>query len=185
MLLIDNFVDGELLEGFNQPQLWFAQQEKYSWYDKGEPTNHYEKFIQYAAKWLNIFDKHEGFEYWVICNTKDDAVDWHIDVDELHKQDLPANSTIYYGFPHSMWGGMLEFACEPSRSEVERFAPTFNRLIFNPEPEREHRVTRLWSGDRMSLVFSGWDTKPKLFANSNVVTVAEVKEKLNDASNTY
>ncbi len=185
MILVDNFIDGDLLEGFNNPQLWYGQVLKYRWYDKGEPINHFEVFIKHAAEWLQIFDKHEGFEYWVLCNRENDATDWHIDTDELHKEDRPSNSTIFYGYPHNMWGGMLEFACEASKSEVERFAPTFNRLIFNSDPEREHRVTRVWTGERMSLIFSGWDTKPKLFADKDEVTWAEIKEKLNDASNTY
>ena len=179
MILIDNFLNDELLKDLNDIDIYKSNAGIYSWYDKKEPSNPIETFIEYAAKWLNIWDNAEGFEYWTTFSSNNSHVDWHIDCDEAYKESIPQNSTIFYGYPHEFLGGMLEFDYDGTASIVERFAPLYNRLVFNPEPEKKHRVTRVFNGERVSLIFSGWKEKPKLFKEINKANQEYVLSILN------
>ena len=87
MILIDDFLDKESIEQLNDWDLWLSLNRKYSWYDKSEPTNLWESFIEYAANRLDIFDKYVGFEYWgnaveVKTLQQGNNLRWHIDKDE-------------------------------------------------------------------------------------------------------
>lgn len=179
MILIDDFLDKESIEQLNDWDLWLSLDRQFRWYDKSEPTNLWESFIEYAANRLDIFDKYAGFEYW--NNVLDvnsvqigNSTGWHVDKDESTDEICPDCSVIFYGYPNECWGGMLEFELEPTLSEVERFAPRYNRIIYNEETDRKHRVTPTWIGKRTSFVFSGWFEKPPLFEDANVVNFKDV-----------
>lgn len=179
VILIDDFLDKESIEQLNDWDLWLSLNGKYSWYDKSQPTNLWESFIEYTANRLDIFEKYVGFEYWgtaveVKNLQQGNSIIWHIDKDET-TEDLCADcSVIFYGYPNECWGGILEFEIEPSLSEVERFAPRYNRIIYNNQTDRKHRVTPTWIGKRTSFVFSGWFEKPPIFKDSNVVYTEDI-----------
>lgn len=184
MILIDNFLTEESLQQLNDWDLWVDMTGKYSWYDKGEPKNIWESFIHYTANRLDVFDNVEGFEYWGNANVIEGLDDmrglrWHTDKDETTDALHCDYSVIFYGYPHKMWGGMLEFAVEETLSEVERFAPRYNRIVYNDEADRMHRVSRVWAGNRASFVFSGWSEKPPLFKDKDVVSIDEVNGTYN------
>ncbi len=176
MILIDYFLDKDALKPLNDRQLWIDSHGAFRWFDKSEPKNVWETFIENATKRLEIYDDVVGFEWWVVAcvinpdtfDSKDGVYSWHQDVDETTDDLLPEWSCTYYGYPHCLWGGFSEYQVEESRTEVERFAPFYNRLIFNETPGRYHRVSRVWKGERYALAFAGWKEKPPLFKDNDM-----------------
>lgn len=184
MIIIDDFLDNDSVEQFNNKNLWLNTSGKgttYYWYDKSEPKNEFESFIEYASKRLDIFDDVIGFEWWIVCETipvdkfEGGCYTWHQDRDETTENTLSEWACTYYGYPHELWGGFAEYEVEETLSDVERFAPFYNRLIFNDKPGRWHRVSRVWKGERFALSFAGWKTKPNIFKDSNVKKAEDVE----------
>jgi hypothetical protein len=182
MIAVDNFIEDEVLEKIKDRSVWNHVIDYYTWYDcSHEPSNIWEELIDEAVKRLSL-SKPLGFEYWANEIGEEDFLPWHYDKDEkengLNKNIVTSDySCVFYGFPSKFWGGMLEIPVEDSRSEVERIAPKYNRIVMMPK-DLEHRVTKVWTGNRLAFSFGAWNKKPWLFSESDKVESKKVREWL-------
>ena len=182
MIIQNDFLpyDSSLLERLNNPEIWFClaheeTKEDYRWWTgKTQPKNIWEELIQ--TMWGHIDpSKIAGFEYWANICCKDSGLDWHQDKDEkLHdEQDItvsPSTSTVYYGFPHVVEGGLLEIARHGETDETltERVHPEFNRIIIF-DPSRWHRVTPIKSGTRFGFQVNIWKEEPSFVSQDTQI----------------
>lgn len=161
MIIIDNFLDGSLLEEIRQDNLW-EDNLPYTWSNYGSsPTNVYTKVANYIWYEKFVYDKEfDGYEYWtqVIDNR---GIDWHYDKDEhlFWEQKVlscPKLGSIYYAHSEPVSGGFLEIERD---SGIERIEPVPNRLIIFNSAKR-HRVEKSSGNIRRSLLTNIWTKKP-------------------------
>ncbi len=180
MIVVDDFLDKDLIKTLQDLAVWDHVIDNYSWYQYSkEPSNIWEQIIAIAVTNLNLPEP-LGFEYWCNKLSENQFLPWHQDKDEraagLKQEIIPSEySCVYYGYSSEFWGGMLEIPVEDTKAEVERIAPRFNRLVVMPK-HLEHRVTRVWKGHRLAFSFGAWTTKPWLFEESDIVESNKVRE---------
>lgn len=169
MIIIDNFLEGSLLEEIRQDHLWNGNLSS-KWIDKNSPAvDTYTKVGNYIWYDKIVADYyHVGYEYWtqVISNR---SLDRHYDKDEYlyETQKIiknPIVGSIYYahedpipGEEEPVIGGYLEIL--DSRGEIERIKPVSNRLIIF-DTKLLHGVTEATGTTRRSLLTNIWETKP-------------------------
>lgn len=179
MIIQDDFCpDPRALKFLSSQHEWEAMIGKFHWWDgwwNAKARNNWEYIIKMLWSSREIELQIAGFEYW--CNILDagekvNYLGWHRDKDEVLQAETgkvvcPAMATVFYGFPHQVEGGFLEISCEDTLTEVERIAPTFNRLIIF-DASKHHRVTKLYQGKRYSLQVNLWQEKPRTFAEGEI-----------------
>lgn len=181
MIIQDDFCpDPKALDFLSQHNVWEPMLGKFHWWSgwwKEAPRNNWEAVIQNIWKNRGVEQQIAGFEYW--CNilsadSETDHLGWHRDKDEALKAAqgktvCPAMGTVFYGFPHKIEGGFLELACDDTFNDVERIAPIYNRLVIF-DASRQHRVTRVYRGQRYGLQINLWVEKPMTFAHGETST---------------
>jgi hypothetical protein len=180
MIVVDNFIEDEILQELANRSVWDYVVNHYTWYDCSQkPSNIWEELINEAMKRLSLPEP-LGFEYWANDLSEGEGLPWHHDKDEkesgLNKKIVTSEySCVFYGFPSKFWGGMLEIPVEDTRSEVERIAPKYNRIVMMPK-DLEHRVTKIWTGNRLAFSFGAWNKKPWLFSDSDKIETSKLQE---------
>ena len=163
MIVIDNFLPDELLEGLMVSSTMRATKNNgYRWWDGVTKENKVHEIIAYCRDYFEVQGVC-GFEWWYNA-IEGVANQWHFDRDEERYEKgehMPAEwSCTLYPFPHTIWGGFLEVECgDETRTEVERIAPRFNRCVVLDKCVW-HRVSRVWSGQRHSLTINGYIDPP-------------------------
>lgn len=182
MIIVDNFLDDTKLNIVDQDDQWDHVIKYYTWYDCSKPpSNVWENLIEEVVVRLGL-DRPLGFEYWANKLSNEEDLPWHVDKDETqngkYNRIVPSDySCVFYGRSTKFWGGMLEVPVEDTKSEVERIAPKYNRIVMMPK-NLEHRVTKVWTGDRYAFSFGAWNEKPELFEKSDLVEANELRELL-------
>lgn len=172
MYLKDNFLeaDSELLKDLKNKQPWEDLGDLPTsclWDGTGEVDNIWKKLI--LKMWEPLFKSKDFgcFEYWVNITSADNPLGWHQDKDEIEyaksgKTICPSTSTVFYGHPHKITGGLLEIqeATESRHPETERILPIYNRIVVF-KPSRFHRVSPITEGVRYGFQVNIWDSIPE------------------------
>lgn len=191
--VIDNFGSKALLAKLSDPEVWVPCDEKGKmWMDWGtKPKN-----IWQALNVLIFKDHPEvktakasnrsfvGFEYY--CNITSnksplEGTHWQVIIDDANETH-PHMGAVYFGFPHTVQGGMMDILPtqdrfkldmdEPFRAKhyslqfakfqdkVQHVEPEVNRLVvFNSS--FWHGVHRITQGSRFQFVTNLWTSHPK------------------------
>ena len=162
MIIIDNYLSGELLNKIRNDDLWEDNLPS-KWLDSySKPVDVYSLLankIWYET--VNLNTSFAGYEYWTqVVNNRD--VPWHQDKDEHHygltrEVKTPFIGSIYYAHSHPVEGGFLEI--ERGNDELERIQPVPNRLVIF-DSSSFHRVAPTTKGTRRSLLVNIWLQKP-------------------------
>tara|TARA_R100001015_G_C4615472_1_gene171463 strand:+ start:704 stop:1264 length:561 start_codon:yes stop_codon:yes gene_type:complete len=173
MYLKDNFLDSdsEILKELNDMEVWKKLDNRQPpnlsrWWDgTGKIDNVWKKLINHI--WGDL-DKNtfKCFEYWVNILDPHYPLYWHQDKNEFlyiktGEVVCPRTSTVFYGYPHKLQGGLLEINLENKRDNLitERIEPRYNRLVvFNPS--RWHRVMPVLNGSRYGFQVNIWNEPP-------------------------
>ena len=146
-----------------------------TWCDRNkDPSNPFEQLSHLVwNEVVGIKQNIDGWEYWAHYLTADarQGLDFHYDTDLKHGVSVEEeevlikngeirtadNAFIYYAHRDTPKGGFLEL--KTNDNEIERIEPVFNRLvIFNPK--RQHKVTKVTSGVRRSILSNLWHERP-------------------------
>ena len=147
-----------------------------TWCDRNkDPSNPIEELSKIVwNEVVGIKQNIDGWEYWAHHLTADghQELDFHYDTDLMNgvskdeeeiliqKGEIRTadNAFIYYAHRSLPDGGYLEI--KNRNDEVERIEPVPNRLIVF-DPKEQHRVTKVTSGARYSLLSNLWHERPK------------------------
>ena len=161
MIIIDDYLSGELLNKIRNDDLWDDNLPS-KWLDyNSEPVDAYTQVanrIWYSTMKYN--KPFAGYEYWTqVVNSR--QISWHVDKDEhLYATKkivkTPPIGSIYYAHENPVTGGFLEIR---RGDELERIEPVPNRLIIF-DSYTFHRVSHTSIGTRRSLLVNIWEEKP-------------------------
>ena len=183
MYLHDDYCpDQKVLDWLRAEERWRTMTGKFHWWDgwwQAEAKNNWEYIIKMIWQSQGVESTIAGFEYW--CNILDatsgqNYLGWHRDKDERLKAEsgrliTPMIGTVFYGYPHKIDGGYLEIAQDPSLSEVERISAQYNRIVIF-DVAKQHRVSKVYRGQRFSMQINLWKKKPETFRDANIVPSA-------------
>lgn len=161
MIILDDYLSGELLEKIRDDSLWIDNVPS-RWLDyNSKPVNTYTELANRIWYTTIRYNKpFVGYEYWTqVVSNRD--LGWHQDKDEHYYNTTgsiktPSMGSIYYAHEESVTGGFLEIK---RGDEVERIQPVPNRLIIF-DSSAFHRVTHTSTGVRKSLLVNIWEEKP-------------------------
>ena len=176
MLVIDNFLEKNILAYLNNKPLWdkldsvettmydpqkyvFGVREHNVWEDLADIV--YEQvFCRETPN--EQYSNNLSLEYWCNILNPGNELDWHQDKDEKRYEKNPLDivcpkaGAVIYAYPHTVNGGYLEIEHMSTHSiEVERIEPVYNRLVLF-DVSKEHRVSKIWSGDRYGFQVNLW-----------------------------
>lgn len=170
--MIDNFLEQDELARLNNKKLWedlakvettmYTPREhlfstaRISPWERLANIVHERVFRPKSAKAL--YGDRVRLEYWCnIINTGED-LGWHQDKDEALYESTgrivcPVAGAVYYGFPHTVAGGMLSIRHDIIDTELLR--PKYNRLVAF-DVSKQHKVAAVVAGTRFGFQVNLW-----------------------------
>ena len=163
MIIVDNFLNQQDFEVFNEASKWELGHEN-TWVDRMQvKTLYFEWLSDMLWNWYGMPNSAVGFEYWTNILEKKHRLDWHVDKDEnLAKKRVvktPLFGCVLYGDHEDLSGGNLEIGGLFGESEVIRPVP--NRVVFF-DASVPHRVSDIKTGVRRTFATNLWEYKIQL-----------------------
>lgn len=158
MIVVDNFLNQQDFEVFNEASKWEAGH-KNTWVDRMQPkTLYFEWLSDMLWNWYGMPNSAVGFEYWTNVLNQNHKLTWHVDKDEALATEkivkTPLFGCVLYGQHEDLSGGNLEIGI--NQTEVIRPAP--NRVIFF-DASVPHRVSEIETGTRRTFATNLWEYK--------------------------